>query len=71
MIGALPRYVPVLFIYFRARLMGKAWESVGNSGAFPLLFHFNWLRSGPEWRAHIASAKAHFPILHYRWGEAV
>jgi hypothetical protein len=36
MIGALPRYRPVLFIYLRARLLrkrGKAWE---KSGKIPL-----------------------------------
>ena len=64
MIGALPRYRPVLFIYLRARLMRKRGKRVGKS-------HFNWLRCGPVWRAHIASARAHFPILHYRWGETV
>lgn len=68
MIGALPRYRPVLFIYLRARLQLKAWERVGKEWKIPLQLVAQRAGCG---EAHIASARAHFPILHYRWGEAV
>lgn len=67
MIGALPRYVPVLFIYFRTRLMGKRGKPWVNCGKVPLQL----VARRPGVESSYRFSKSSFPHLHYRWGEAV
>lgn len=67
MIGAPPGYVPVLFIYSRARLMGKRGKSWVKSGKVPLQL----VARRPGVESSYRFSKSSFPHLHNRWGEAV